>query len=230
MADLDQSNAHLEGHRERLRSRFLRSGEEGLSDHEVLELMLFGVIKRQDTKAIAKALLERFGGLLGVVGAPLSDIVRVKGVGEAVAIHLKAVHATMTRAAKEEASVKSVLASWSSVLGYLRIRMASSVREEFRVLYLDKRHRLIGDESMGSGTIDQAPVYPREVARRALELSASYVILTHNHPSGDPSPSQSDIVMTREIINALKPLGIGVIDHVIVGAEGSRSLKSLGLI
>jgi DNA repair protein RadC len=230
MGELDQSKAHLEGHRERLRSRFLRSGEEGLSDHEVLELMLFGVIKRQDTKAMAKALLDQFDGLLGVLGAPLAEITRVKGVGDVVGIHLKAVHATMVRAAKEEASAKPVLASWSSVLGYLRIRSAAASREEFRVLFLDKRHRLMADERMGDGTVDQVPVYPREIARRGLELSASSVILTHNHPSGDPSPSASDIAMTREIIAALKPLSISVIDHVIIGREGSRSLKALGLI
>jgi DNA repair protein RadC len=230
MAPFDSSKAHLEGHRERLRARFLRTGEEGLADHEVLELMLFGVIKRQDTKELARALLSRFRSLTGVVGAPLPDLMQVKGVGEVAAVHLKAVHALLVRTSLEEVEAQPVLSSWSSVLNYLKIRMEGATREEFRVLFMDKKHRLIMDEKMGDGTIDQAPVYPREIARRALELSASSVILSHNHPSGDPSPSGSDVAMTREIIGALKPLAVTVIDHIIVGRDGTRSLKALGLI
>jgi DNA repair protein RadC len=131
---------------------------------------------------------------------------------------------------REEVTAQPVLSSWSSVLNYLKLRLEGSTREEFRVLFMDKKHRLIADEKMGDGTVDQAPVYPREIARRALELSASSVILSHNHPSGDPSPSSSDVAMTREVINALKPLAVSVIDHIVVGRDGTRSLKALGLI
>jgi DNA repair protein RadC len=230
MAALDTSKSHLEGHRDRLRARFQRTGEEGLADHEVLELLLFGVIKRQDTKELARALLARFGSLTGIVGAPLPDLMQVKGVGEAVAVHLKSVHALLVRTAREEVVAKPVLSSWSSVINYLKMRLEGATREEFWVLFMDKKHRLIADEKMGSGTVDQAPVYPREIARRALELSASGVILSHNHPSGDPSPSGSDVAMTREVMAALKPLSVSVIDHIVVGRDGTRSLKALGLI
>jgi DNA repair protein RadC len=218
------------GHRGRLRERFVAGGPDGLADYELLELMLFGVLARGDTKALAKALLARFRSLPGVLGAPLADLMTVAGVKEAVAVHLKAVHGVMVAATRDQARADTVLASWSSVLGYLKVRLGEHPREEFRVLFLDKRHRLIGDERMGDGTLDQAPVYPREIARRALEMKASSVILAHNHPSGDPSPSAQDLAITREIIQALKPLEVGVLDHVIVGREGSRSLKSLGLI
>jgi DNA repair protein RadC len=230
MAPTNTSKAHLEGHRDRLRARFVKTGEDGLADHEMLELLLFGVIQRRDTKEIARALLARFRSLTGVSGAPLHDLMQVPGVGEAVAIHLKAVHALLVRTVREEVTAQPVLSSWSSVLNYLKLRLEGATREEFRVLFMDKRHRLIADEKMGDGTVDQAPVYPREIARRALELSASSVILSHNHPSGDPSPSGSDVAMTRDVINALKPLSVSVIDHIVVGRDGTRSLKALGLI
>jgi DNA repair protein RadC len=230
MGPPDKSKSHLEGHRDRLRTRFQRTGEEGLGDHEVLELLLFGVIKRQDTKELARGLLSRFGSLTAIVGAPLPDLMQVKGVGEAVAVHLKAVHALLVRTSREEVTAKPILSSWSSVLNYLKLRLEGATREEFWVLFMDKKHRLIADEKMGDGTIDQAPVYPREIARRALELSASSVILSHNHPSGDPSPSGSDVAMTREVMAALKPLSVSVIDHIVVGRDGTRSLKALGLI
>jgi DNA repair protein RadC len=226
----DTSKSHLEGHRERLRARFRRTGEDGLADHEVLELLLFGVVLRQDTKELARALVTRFGSLNGVIGAPLPDLMQVKGVGDVVAVHLKAVHALLVRSSREEVVAKPVLSSWSSVLNYLKVRLDGATREEFWVLFMDKKHRLIADEKMGDGTVDQAPVYPREIARRALELSASSVILSHNHPSGDPSPSASDVAMTREVMAALKPLSVAVIDHIVVGRDGTRSLKALGLI
>jgi DNA repair protein RadC len=230
MAVTNASKAHLEGHRDRLRARFVKTGDEGLADHEMLELLLFGVIQRRDTKEIARALLARFRSLTGVIGAPLTDLTQVAGVGEAVAIHLKAVHALLVRSAHEDVMAQPILSSWSSVLNYLKLRLEGATREEFRVLFMDKKYRLIADEKMGEGTVDQAPVYPREIARRALELSASSIILTHNHPSGDPSPSPADVAMTREIINALKPLSVTVVDHIVVGRDGTRSLKSLGLI
>lgn len=221
---------HLSGHRDRLRERFLTSGPDALQPHELLELLLFGVIGRRDTKPIAKDLLDRFKTLAGVIGAPVVDLETVPGVGKAAALHLKAVHGVLVRAEEQAARADTVLASWSSVLNYLRLQMGGMTREEFRVLFLDKRHRLKLNEKMGDGTIDHAPVYPREIARRALELSASAVILVHNHPSGDPSPSAQDIALTREIIAALKPLDVSVHDHVIVGREGTRSLKAMGLI
>ncbi|WP_085340041.1 JAB domain-containing protein, partial [Aquidulcibacter paucihalophilus] len=185
----NKSNAHLDGHREHLRDRFLRAGADGLADHELLELWLFGVIKRQDTKALARTLLAQFGGINDVLQAPINDLLRVNGVGQVAAIHLKSIHALQVRASQSEITNKPVLGSWSSVLSYLKLNLGGAKREEFRVLFLDKKLRLIVDEKMGEGTVDHAPVYPREIARRALELSASSVILAHNHPSGDPTPS-----------------------------------------
>ena len=226
----DKSNAHLEGHRTRLRDRFLRAGPDSLADHELLELLLFGVIKRQDTKELARALLGRFGSVAGVLQAPYPELLQVDGVGQVIAIHLKAIHGVQIRAEHSELAGRPLLGSWSSVLSYLKLKLSGATREEFRVLFLDKKHRLIQDEKMGEGTIDHAPVYPREIARRALELSASSVILAHNHPSGDPTPSPADIAITRDVINALKPLNISVIDHIIVGREDTRSLKALGVI
>ncbi|GBF58598.1 hypothetical protein PbB2_02285 [Candidatus Phycosocius bacilliformis] len=230
MAALDKSNAHLAGHRERLRDRFVRAGAESLADHELLELWLFGVIKRQDTKLLARNLLVRFGGINEVLHAPLHDLMQVDGVGQVAAIHLKSIHALHVRGTQTEISTRPILGSWSSVLAYLKLNLAGAKREEFRVLFLDKKHRLIVDEKMGEGTVDHAPVYPREIARRALELAASSVILSHNHPSGDPTPSGADIAMTREIISALNPLRVTVIDHIIVGGQNTQSLKALGVI
>lgn len=230
MSESGDTRDDLAGHRDRLRERFAAGGEAALGDHEVLELLLFGVLLRRDTKPVARALLARFKGVAGVIGAPVADLAAVKGMGEASALHLKAVHAILLRATREQVGDQPVLASWSSVLNYLKMRLSGATREEFRVLFLDKRLRLAADECMGVGTVDHAPVYPREIARRALELSASSVLLVHNHPSGDPSPSQQDVALTREVIQALKPLEVSVLDHVIVGREGTRSLKALGLI
>ncbi len=230
MGIANKSNAHLDGHRERLRDRFLRTGADGLADHELLELWLFGVIKRQDTKVLPRNLITRFGGINEVLQAPFHDLLQVEGVGQVAAIHLKSIHAIQVRGSQSEIMNKPVLGSWSSVLAYLKLNLGGAKREEFRVLFLDKKLRLIVDEKMGEGTVDHAPVYPREIARRALELSASSVILAHNHPSGDPTPSSADIAMTREIINALNPLKVTVIDHIIVGAQDTRSLKAFGLI
>ncbi|GIU67068.1 RadC family protein [Candidatus Phycosocius spiralis] len=224
------STTHLEGHRTRLRDRFLRTGPDSLADHELLELLLFGVIKRQDTKKLARSLLARFGSIARVLKAPYQEILGVDGVGQVVAVHLKAIHALQIQAEHSELAGRPLLGSWSSVLSYLKLKLSGAKREEFRVLFLDKKHCLILDEKMGEGTIDHAPVYPREIARRALELSASMVILSHNHPSGDSTPSPADIAITRDVINALKPLNISVIDHIIIGADDTRSLKALGVI
>ncbi|MBN8649453.1 MAG: DNA repair protein RadC [Caulobacterales bacterium] len=218
------------GHRERLRARFLNSGPEALADHEMLELLLFGVILRRDVKPIAKALLSRFGSLNAVFGAQITDLMQVHGVGETIALHLKAIHALMLSASKENISKKPILDSWANLLGYLKLSLEFETREQFRVLFLNNKLKLIKDENMGDGTIDHAPVYPREIARRALELSASSVILVHNHPSGDPKPSGQDIAMTRKIISSLEAIEVKVHDHIIVGKEGSVSMKAIGII
>ena len=217
------------GHRDRLRERFLKAGADAFSDHELLELMLFGVILRRDVKPIAKALLARFGSLNNLIGAPIAEIMQVNGIGESAAIHIKSLHAILLRAGQQELENKPIMNSWSALLSYLKLSLANETREQFRVLFLNNKLKLISDEMMGDGTIDHAPVYPREIARRALELAASSVILVHNHPSGDPKPSGNDISMTRKIIQSLQAIEVEVHDHIIVGSQGSVSMKAIGL-
>lgn len=226
----DSADQHYLGHRDRLRTRYRESGDTALADYEILELLLFRLIPRRDTKPIAKALLARFGTLGGVLGAPAALLQEVKGVGEAVALDLKLVSTIAHRMLKSELRDKQVLGSWSSVIAYCHAAMAHETREQFRLLFLDKRNALIADEVQGYGTVDHTPVYPREVVRRALELSATAIILVHNHPSGDPTPSRADIEMTKTIIDTAKPLGITIHDHVIIGKDGHVSLKGLRLI
>ncbi len=223
-------DAHYHGHRERLRTRYRDNGDTALADYEILELLLFRLIPRRDTKPIAKALLDRFGTLAGVFGAPPALLQEVKGIGEAVALDLKLVATVAHRMLKSELKGKQVLASWSSVIEYCHAAMAHETREQFRILFLDKRNALIADEVQQTGTVDHTPVYPREVVKRALELSATALILVHNHPSGDPTPSRADIDMTKMIIDTAKPLGITVHDHIIIGKDGHASLKGLRLI
>lgn len=218
------------GHRGRLRERFTKSGHEAFADHEILELLLTGVILRRDVKPIAKALLLRFGSLTSIISAEIPALTSVEGVGEAVAVHLKAIHAILVRGEQETIKKQPILNSWSNLLNYLKLSLAHETREHFHVLFLDKKLRLINDETMGEGTIDHTPVYPREIARRALELAASSVVLVHNHPSGDAKPSAQDIVMTKKIITTLKQIEVNVVDHIIVGFEGSVSMKAIGLI
>ncbi|MBB4242405.1 MULTISPECIES: RadC family protein [Rhizobium] len=222
--------AHYHGHRERLRNRYRDGGDAALADYEILELLLFRLIPRRDTKPIAKALLTRFGTLGGVFGAPVGLLTEVSGVGDAVALDLKLVASVAQRMLKSELTGKPVLSSWKSLIDYCHAAMAHEAREQFRLLFLDKRNALIADEVQGFGTIDHTPVYPREVVKRALELSASAVILVHNHPSGDPTPSRADIDMTKTIIDTAKPLGITVHDHVIIGKNGHVSFRALRLI
>lgn len=229
MADTP-SRKHLEEHRQRVRDRFALTGGDDFRDYELLELMLFGVLPRVDTKPIAKALMDRFRTLDGVIGASREQLLAVSGIGPAVATHIKAIHRILVAVEREPLATRPVLGSWSAVLGYLKRLLAEETEEQVRVLYLDRRLRLIADEVQGRGTIDQASIYPREVARRALELRAASVILTHNHPTGDPSPSRQDIAMTKEVIAALQPLGVAVHDHVVVGRDGTCSMKALGLI
>ncbi len=222
--------AHYIGHRERLRDKYRDHGDTSLADYEVLELLLFRSIPRRDTKPLAKTLIARFGNLAGVLGAPLGLLQEVKGVGENVALDLKLVATVGQRMLKSELREKQVLSSWSSVIDYCHAAMAYEEREQFRILFLDKRNALIADEIQGKGTVDHTPVYPREVVRRALELSATAMVLVHNHPSGDPTPSRADIDMTKTIIDTAKPLGIAVHDHIIIGKDGHASLKGLRLI
>jgi len=221
---------HYHGHRERLRSRFAEFGSDSLTDYEMLELLLFRSIPRADTKGTAKALINRFGSFAEVLGAPEHLLTEVPGIGESAARDLKIVAAAAQRMLRGEVRGKQVLSSWSSVVDYCRAAMAFETREQFRILFLDKKNALIADEVQQTGTVDHTPVYPREVVRRALELSASAVILVHNHPSGDPTPSRADIEMTKTIIDTAKPLGIAVHDHVIIGKSGHVSMKGLLLI
>jgi DNA repair protein RadC len=225
-----ESEPHYLGHRDRLRARFAESGGDALPDYELLELVLFRSIPRRDVKPIAKELIRRFGTFAEVLAAPPARLLEVDGVGESVVADLKVMEAAGRRLAKGAVAKRPVLSSWSAVLDYCRAAMAFSEKEQFRLLFLDKRNALIADELQQSGTVDHTPVYPREVVKRALELSASALILVHNHPSGDPAPSAADIRMTREIAEVAKPLGIVIHDHIIVGREGHASMKGLRLI
>ena len=221
---------HYYGHRERLRQRFREAGADALSDYELLELLLFRVLQRRDVKPLAKALLEKFGSFAEVIAAPAPRLAEVKGLGEASITDLKIIQAAAGRLLRGAVKKRPILSSWSSVLDYCRTAQAFADREQFRVLFLDKRNQLIADELQQTGTVDHAPVYPREVVKRALELSATAIVLVHNHPSGDPTPSRADIEMTKEIVAVASPLGISVHDHIIVGKEGHASLKGLKLI
>jgi DNA repair protein RadC len=221
---------HYLGHRDRLRARFGEAGGEGLPDYELLELVLFRSIPRRDVKPIAKELIRRFGSFAEVLAAPAGRLRQVDGIGESVVLDLKIVEAAARRLARGAVTKRPILSSWSAVIEYCRTAMAFAEREQFRILFLDKKNQLIADEVQQSGTVDHTPVYPREVVKRALELAATAVILVHNHPSGDPTPSSADIAMTRDIITVAKPLGIAIHDHIIVGRDGHASLKGLKLI
>jgi DNA repair protein RadC len=226
----DKTADDRHGHRNRLRERFSNAGHDALADYELLELLLFQLIPRKDTKPIAKALLKRFGSFSAVLGAPTHLLCEIPGIGPAVAADLRVISAVTHRMLKTDLVGRNVLDSWSSVLEYCKTAMAEETREQFRILFLDKKNALMADEVQQSGTIDQTPVYPREVVRRALELSATAIILVHNHPSGDPTPSRADIEMTHKVMEACEPLGITVHDHIIVGRNGHASLKALSLI
>ncbi len=221
---------HYHGHRDRLRERFKTAGDESLADYELLELLLFRSIPRRDTKPIAKQLIDRFGSLSEVLGAPESLLSEVSGLGASSAADLKIVAAAASRMLKSEIKGKQILGSWSSVIDYCRASMAFEEKEKFRILFLDKKNALIADEVQQTGTVDHTPVYPREVLKRALELSATAIILVHNHPSGDPTPSRADIEMTKTVMDTAKPLGITLHDHIIVGKDGHVSMRGLRLI
>ncbi|WP_305989752.1 DNA repair protein RadC [Roseibium sp. MMSF_3544] len=218
------------GHRQRLRERFRKSGEDSLADYELLEFLLFAALPRRDTKPIAKALLQRFGSFSAVLAAPRERLKEIDGLSDVSVDTLKAVHASIARYHRAELNERRLLDSWSKVIDYLQASMELSTVEQFRILFLDRKNGLIADEVQQTGTVDHTPVYPREVIRRALEHSATALILVHNHPSGDPTPSRADIQMTKKIIEVAAPLGIEVHDHVIIGLRNNVSLRGLQLI
>ena len=221
---------HYHGHRDRLRARFAEKGADSLADYELLELYLFRSIPRRDVKPIAKDLIAKFGSFAEVIAAPIDRLTEVKGISEKIALDLKILRAAATKLGQESILGRPVLSSWSALLDYCRSAMQFEATEQFRVLFLDRKKRLIADEVLGQGTVDRAPVYPREILKRALAHESTAIILTHNHPSGDPTPSQSDIDMTKEIVQACKPIRVAVHDHLIIGRNDIVSFKSLGLM
>jgi len=231
--DLPASEAAVpgaEGHRARMRARLLAAGPEALADHEMLEMVLFLALPRRDTKPIGRALLKQFGSFGAVVAAPVPELLRIEGLGEAGAAALKTIQAAALRLAKGEVMRRPVLNNWDRVIDYLTMILAHERIEEFHVLFLDSRLHLLADEVMGRGTINHAPVYPREVMKRALELQAAALILAHNHPSGDPTPSRDDIAMTRELQRAAQVLKIAIHDHVVVAGDRWVSFHQQGLL
>ena len=224
------SPVSAEGHRQRLRARLLTAGPESVADHELLEMVLFLALPRRDTKPIARALLTRFGSFANAIAAPLPELVAVEGMGAAGAAALKTVQAAALRLVRSELESQPVLSNWDALMGYLNAQLARERVEQFRVLFLDNRNRLIADEAQARGTVNHTPVYPREVAKRALELHATGLVLVHNHPSGDPTPSRQDVEMTAEIGRALGTLGVVLHDHVIVGNGRWVSFRREGLL
>jgi DNA repair protein RadC len=222
--------SYIANHRSRLRARFMAGGPDAMPDYELLELVLFRAIPRRDVKPLAHELMTVFGDFNRVVSAAEDRLRNVKGVGDAVVIELKLMEAAAQRLARSRVMQRHVISSWDAVLDYCHTTMAHLETEQFRVLYLDRKNTLIADEEQAKGTVDHVPVYPREVAKRALELNASALILVHNHPSGDPTPSQSDIDMTLQIEAALGAIGVTIHDHLIIGKSNELSFKSEGLI
>jgi DNA repair protein RadC len=221
---------HFLGHRQRLRERFLAGGADALPDYEMLELVLFLAQPRGDKKPLAKALIERFGSYGAAISADPEELREIKGVGESAIAAFKVVREAAVRLSREDLGKREILGSWQSVLNYCRASMGHEKKEQFRVFFLDRKNGLIKDEVQQRGTVDHTPAYPREVVKRALDLGATALIIAHNHPSGDPTPSQADIAMTREIRDAAAKLGIVLHDHIIVGRSGTTSFKSAGLL
>ena len=217
---------HYHGHRERLRTRLREAGANAIADYELLELVLFRAIPRRDVKPLAKALMARFGSFAEVIAARPERLAEIDGMSAASINEFKIVEASAQRFAKGVAKKRLPLGSWREVVDYCRTAMAFSEREEFRILFLDKRNGLIADEVQGAGTVDHTPVYPREVVRRALELAATALVLVHNHPSGDPTPSTADVKMTLDIIAIATPLGVAIHDHLVIGRDGHTSLRA----
>lgn len=222
--------SYLRDHRKRLRARFLDGGAAAIPDYELLELVLFRAIPRQDVKPLAHRLLARFGDFNDVVSAPAERLHRIEGVGDAVVLELKLVEAAAHRLSRARVMRRDAISSWDALLSYCRTTMAHRDTEQFRILFLDRKNTLIADEEQARGTVDHVPVYPREVAKRALELNASALILVHNHPSGDPTPSQDDIAMTARVEAALSPLDIVLHDHLVIGRGREVSFRAEGLL
>ncbi len=221
---------HFHNHRDRLRDRFMRAGGAALADYELLELLLFRAIPRRDVKPLAKHLLEVFGDFNRVISAPAARLVQIRGVGPAVVQELKIVEASAHRLGQAKVMGANALTSWADLLHYCKTTMAHRETEQFRIFFLDRKNILIADEEQAKGTVDFVPVFPREVVKRALELNASALILVHNHPSGDPTPSEADISMTHRINAALSVMGIILHDHIIVGKDRDTSFRSAGLL
>lgn len=221
---------HYHGHRGRLRQRLLESKRGTLPDYEVLEVLLFASSPRSDVKPLAKTLIDEFGSLGRVITAERSALEKIKGVNEAAIASLRTVQEAAERLLKEEVKEKPVLQSWKALLDYCRASMAYNKIEQFRILFLNRKNMLIADDLQEAGTVDQTPAYPREIVKRAIQLDASAVILVHNHPSGDATPSQADIVLTKQIMEALKVVNIALHDHVIVSTGEHYSFKSYGII
>ena len=222
--------SYMADHRKRLRARFMDGGASAMPDYELLELVLFRAIPRQDVKPLAHLLMAEFGDFNRVVSAPADRLRKIKGVGDAVIVELKVVEAASQRLARAKILNRHIISSWDALVDYCHATMAHRETEQFRVLFLDRKNILIADEEQGKGTVDHVPVYPREVAKRALELNASALILVHNHPSGDPTPSQSDIDMTAQMEMACAALGLTLHDHLIVGKSRELSFKSEGYL
>lgn len=227
---MGQDKPHFHGHRDRLRTRLLEHGAHSLADYEVLEFLLFGAKPRGDVKPLAKQLIDRFGSLANVLAASPTELAAAPGMGDTSIAALKIVVEAARRLAREEIADSTIITSWQQLIAYCRIALGREKVERFHVLFLDRKNRLISDESQQRGTVDHTPVYPREVVKRALELSASALILVHNHPSGDPTPSDADIAMTREVKEAAEKLGISLHDHIVISQRGHASFRSLGLL
>jgi DNA repair protein RadC len=221
---------HYHGHRERIRARVMRGDGDHMDDYEILEVLLCAFIPRVDVRPIAKTMVDRFGTVSAALAAAPERLKEIEGIGDATAAYIRATHLLMQRAAGDAVRDRPVISNWAALLNYVKLALRHEKNEQARVLYLDRKNKLIADEIVGRGTVDHAPVYPREIARRALELSASSIILVHNHPSGDPTPSRADVDLTREIERALSPLEIKVHDHLVVGASETISMKAKGLI
>lgn len=228
--DAPDGKPHYVEHRRRLRERFLAGGPGAVQDYELLELLLFAAIPQKDVKPLAKELIKRFGSFAGVMAASAGELRSVDGIKDVAASTIKTVEAAALLMARQELIDRPVIGSWKKLLDYCHAAMAHQKVEQFRLLFLDGKNALIADEVQQRGTVNHTPVYPREVVKRALELGASAVILCHNHPSGDPTPSEDDIAMTREIAEAAERLGITLHDHIIIGRKGHRSFRSMGLL
>jgi DNA repair protein RadC len=221
---------HFHGHRQRLRDRFLATGGDGMPDYELLEMLLTQAIPRRDVKPLAKELLARFGSFAGVIAAEPERLLAVSGMGESAVAALKVVRVAAVRLLQEETTGRDVIGSWDKLVDYCRAAMAHETVEQLRLLFLDRKNALIADEVQQRGTVDHTPVYVREVVKRALELGASALIIVHNHPSGDPTPSRGDIEMTQQVKDALDKIGIALHDHVVIGRRGHESFRAKGLL